>query len=228
MKAFLKKNKNLLIGIAIIAVFIILDIVSKIMAKENLMGKGVISVIPKVFDFYYIENTGGAFGFFSDAAAALTVLIVVTSIASVALAFGLGFFSRKSLILSIGLSLLFVGAVGNLIDRLMQGYVVDFIRFAFWPQFAVFNVADIAVTFGLVFFTIYLLFIYVDPKSKKGKKTKKGEQSELNADTKGGETPVETTNVAEVKEVKKNAKIKKNILSNKARNDNTVTETKEE
>lgn len=69
------------------------------------------------------------------------------------------------------LSLILVvsGGVGNLIDRVAQGYVVDFIRFAFWNRFPTFNVADIAITVGVALLVIYILFI--DGKKEKQRGT---------------------------------------------------------
>lgn len=68
---------------------------------------------------------------------------------------------RKKMANMAFLSLILVvsGGVGNLIDRVAQGYVVDFIRFAFWNRFPTFNVADIAITVGVALLVIYILFI---------------------------------------------------------------------
>lgn len=201
MKQFLKKNRNLLIGLAIIAVFLTLDIVSKMLCNRDLQLNRRIPVIPGVFDFLHIHNEGGAFGLFQDAEAVSIVLKIVSTVASAVLIFCLFYFSKKSKVLSIALALLFAGAVGNLIDRFMQGYVDDFISFAFWPQFAVFNVADIAVTFGLVLFTIYLLFIYIDPKSKKAKaKAQKAESGDtLALDTEAASTELKSKKTKKAK-----------------------------
>ena len=61
------------------------------------------------------------------------------------------------------------GALGNVIDRFFLGYVVDFIRFAFWNRFPTFNVADIAITVGVALLVIYILFI--DGKKEKQRGT---------------------------------------------------------
>ena len=60
------------------------------------------------------------------------------------------------------------GGIGNLIDRMAQGYVVDFIRFAFWDRFPTFNVADIAITVGVALLLIYILFIEGKKEKKRG------------------------------------------------------------
>ena len=77
---------------------------------------------------------------------------------------------RKKMANMAFLSLILVvsGGVGNLIDRVAQGYVVDFIRFAFWNRFPTFNVADIAITVGVALLVIYILFIDGKKEKKSG------------------------------------------------------------
>ena len=111
----------------------------------------VIVLIPGWLRLIYVENTGAAFGTFQGNSPILTVLALV--VVGVIIAY-----FRQSLLrstwLSVALGLQLGGAIGNVIDRLRLGYVVDFIDFPHWPTF---NMADSAITVGVVMLAIYLL-----------------------------------------------------------------------
>ena len=110
------------------------------------------TIIPNVFDLTYVRNSGAAFGLFASVDSALkavllnSVAVVVFLIVS---AYALRS-SHKSVRLQVGLALILGGAVGNLLDRVRFGYVVDFLDFSVsghhWPAF---NVADAAITIGI-------------------------------------------------------------------------------
>jgi len=103
-----------------------------------------------------IQNTGAAFGLFPDQTFTLTV---VASIGAVALLL-CGVFTQRCLpfldnvLGKLVLGLILGGTVGNLVDRLRFGYVTDFIDFKIWPTF---NVADSAVTVGVIIFAYFVL-----------------------------------------------------------------------
>ena len=105
------------------------------------------------FDLVHVRNSGVAFGFLSDGGAILVVGVVLALIALVA--FFVTHTSRRLVWLPTGL--LLGGAIGNLIDRAAKGSVTDFIKF---PHFPAFNVADIAITFGVV----ALIFVLEGPR----------------------------------------------------------------
>ena len=110
-----------------------------------------IVLIPGWLRLIYVENTGAAFGTFQGNSPILTVLaLVVVGVIIV--------YFRRSLLrstwLSIALGLQLGGAIGNVIDRVRLGYVVDFIDFPHWPTF---NVADSAITVGVIMLGVYLL-----------------------------------------------------------------------
>lgn len=67
------------------------------------------------------------------------------------------------------LTLTLAGGIGNLIDRVYLGYVVDMFHFQFWPSYPVFNVADICVVVGVILFLLYYLFLYDKTDSKKAR-----------------------------------------------------------
>lgn len=105
------------------------------------------------------HNTGAAFGMFPAASAALIVLAIGIIILIIVYGVRLAGANRW-LLWGIGLAL--GGAVGNLIDRVCLGYVIDFIDVHFWP---VFNVADIAITCGAILIIITLLYSQKHHKS---------------------------------------------------------------
>ncbi len=116
--------------------------------------------IKNVIDFVYLENRGAAFGIMQNARA---VFIVITVAVLVGVAAYIFVKKPKNKLLLSSLGLIAGGAVGNLIDRIMQGYVVDFIETTFM-DFPVFNVADICVCIGVALLILYMLFF--DGKQK--------------------------------------------------------------
>lgn len=114
------------------------------------------SFIPGVIDLTNIHNSGAAFGILRDAGARW--LFIVLAVAFVALVVWLlkanvikGKFGRWMLVM------VMAGGVGNCLDRIISGYVVDMFSFTFWKDFPVFNVADIFISVCGVLFCIYLL-----------------------------------------------------------------------
>jgi signal peptidase II len=104
-----------------------------------------LSVVPHVLYFTLVHNTGIAFGFFKDCG---IVFIIIPLILTGLLIYNV-YYYRHSEHLNrtyiVAFSLILGGAIGNLIDRIFLGYVIDFIDFRIWP---VFNVADSAITIG--------------------------------------------------------------------------------
>lgn len=140
---------------------VLLDQLSKLWVVDA-MYQSSMAVWPGVFGFTYVENTGAAFGVLGKSTLVLTV---VSALAMVVLCFVLVKFRKElSKFGRVGLALIIAGGLGNLIDRVFLGYVVDFINLEFM-QFAVFNVADICATVG----TICLLIAIIFGERKKGK-----------------------------------------------------------
>ncbi|MCE2928713.1 MAG: signal peptidase II [Candidatus Caenarcaniphilales bacterium] len=150
MNPFIKTSTkfNLLIA----GIFLALDQYSKYWAKSSLEGNEGLIIIPDILEFFYAENTGMAFSNFSDKPLVLTI-IVSSAIAM------LIFLSFKIKYLSLDFALIISGGLGNLIDRLRYGYVIDFIDPVF-VNFAIFNVADIALNIGI----FIMLLEYFRPK----------------------------------------------------------------
>lgn len=123
-----------------------------VMSGLDLQEVGRVFVLPPIFNFTWVENRGVSFGLFGDGSARW-----VLSVFSVAVAGFLGWWAlkadRRLLITAIGLVM--GGAVGNVIDRIRFGFVVDFLDFSGTGVFPwVFNVADSAITVGVVLLII--------------------------------------------------------------------------
>src|SRR5699024_4127097 len=107
------------------------------------------------FSFTYVENRGAAFGILQNQR---WLFIILTVLICVGMFYYLYTSKNISLILRIAMSLILGGAIGNLIDRIKNGFVVDMFHFTF-IDFPVFNVADCFVVVGTILLTYYLLFI---------------------------------------------------------------------
>ncbi len=140
------------------AVMIILitafDQITKFLAVQYLKGGESVDFIRHVVRFHYSENTGMAFSMFSGAR---WVFVVLTVIVCVSILWYLFSDRCKPLWLYWSLGVVAAGGIGNLIDRAFYGYVVDFIEPVFF-DFAIFNIADCAVTLGAASLIIYLIF----------------------------------------------------------------------
>ncbi|MDR3091986.1 MAG: signal peptidase II [Clostridiales bacterium] len=132
------------------------DQLAKRAAAVSLRPVGARIVIPNVLSLTYVENAGAAFGVFEGGR---WVFVVTTGIIMAALCFyylnlpGL----KKFWAVRAALALIFAGALGNLIDRLARGYVVDFIHLLF-IRFPVFNLADVCVVVGTAALAVLLTF----------------------------------------------------------------------
>lgn len=141
-----------MIYILIIIAGIVLDRITKIYAVKHFISNPHSG---SLINLTYLENRGAAFGILQDK----RILFVILTIAIVLYLLYYFITNLKSnpLVLNIAFSLIISGALGNFYDRLFQGYVVDFIEFAF-VDFPVFNIADIFVTVGSGLLIIYILF----------------------------------------------------------------------
>ena len=146
------------VGILIIA---ILDQAAKFFAAGLLQSIKTFPIWENVFHLTYLENKGAGWGVFSGHTWLLTLLTFLVIVAVV----GYVVTKRpKDKILNIALTFIIGGAVGNFIDRVRLGYVVDFFDFTL-INFPVFNLADCFITVGAVMFAVYVIF-YSDKKEK--------------------------------------------------------------
>ncbi len=146
------------ISIAVIAILAVIDRLTKYIAVSTVKTDGPKEFLFGLFQFRYVENTGAAFSSFSDNTEILTVVTVVILIFCLFLLLTRKF---KPLFINVCLLLVTAGGIGNVIDRIAYGYVVDFIEPLF-IDFAVFNFADCCITVGafmLIGYEIYELII---------------------------------------------------------------------
>ena len=176
----MEKKQRILPYFLLIAACVAADQTVKALVRASIPLYGSAELIPGVMDLTYVRNTGMAFSLFSRHTWVLTVLSAVISLVLIA---GLvkGFF-RHPLGRSL-LSLVIAGALGNLIDRAVFGYVTDMFRTLF-IAFAVFNIADICITVGGILLALYLLFFY---ERLEGKSTADGGAPERGAQDDGAQ-----------------------------------------
>lgn len=141
---------------AISFIIVILDQITKAMATANLIMFDPVAIMP-MLNFTLMHNEGAAFSFLSDAGGwQRWFFTVIASVVSVALIIWIKKLSPQEKGMAISLSLILGGAIGNLIDRVRFGYVVDFVdvyyNTAHWPAF---NIADAAISVGAVVMIIY-------------------------------------------------------------------------
>lgn len=141
-----------------VAVLVLLDQLTKYWATHTLKGKSPIVLWNDIFEFQYLENRGIAFGLFQNK----TIVFVIFTIIILAVLiyyYRLIPSSRRMLPLRISFVMLAAGAVGNLIDRVANTFVIDFLYFKL-INFPIFNVADCYVTVSLVLLSCLILFYY--------------------------------------------------------------------
>ncbi len=134
---------------------IILDFLAKCWAKNELSQIGSIPVWEGVLHLTYVENRGAAFGILQNK---VWLFVIVALIAISVMVFVLWKFKARSKVLNLGLCFVMAGAVGNMIDRITLGFVVDFLDFRL-IDFPVFNIADIFVCIGAGLIAIFVIFI---------------------------------------------------------------------
>ena len=152
------KVKHMLIGIALVILGVAIDQITKLIALNNLKGKGSIKVIKNFISLNYTENNGAAWGIFSGK---MWLLYIITIIALGIFTYMLKDFDlKKNTVYSLAMVLIITGTFGNFIDRLFRKYVVDFIEmdFFFYKDFPIFNVADICLTVGVALLLFDVLF----------------------------------------------------------------------
>ena len=138
----------------IVVVFVVLDQIVKYLVRANIELGEVVDFIPHLLGLTYVQNTGAAFSILSGQRIFLILLPAVV-VAIIILYIILKKPQNKLLMLSF--SLIISGGIGNLIDRIRLGYVIDFLDFRL-INFPVFNIADIWVTLGAALFVCLLLF----------------------------------------------------------------------
>ena len=144
----------MLLGIAIVIILIltICDQLLKSWVASSIVLGGSKQLIPGIIELTNLRNSGAAWSIFEGQQTFFTIITIVAIIV-------IGYFIwqyRKNIPMLIGLSLIMAGTIGNFIDRLRQGYVVDMFETAF-INFPIFNIADMCLTIGVIWLIICIL-----------------------------------------------------------------------
>lgn len=153
------------ISLAIGVILAVADQFFKILVANNLKPIGTVSIFGDVFKLTYVENRGVAFGMFKDMP---WLFIVITTILLAAIIIYMFKKHPENKFFYITAALIIGGGLGNLIDRMIYGYVIDYLSLSFFPP--VCNFADYCITVGVILFAVYLLFLSDTFDSKKVKK----------------------------------------------------------
>ena len=174
-----KSLRNKIIVLVVLSVAILaLDLITKYVICGMFAENEGITAIPYLFNIIVVHNEGAAWGILSGNQIGLIILSILL------FAFLVWYFvkeKKKSWFLVISMAFIYGGCIGNLFDRIVFGYVRDFIQFAFWQSFPIFNFADVFLTVGVILFAIYLIIFLV--------KKEKSEDEIINTST--GEVTIE-------------------------------------
>lgn len=149
------------ISLAIAALIVFIDQLIKYFVALYLPHAGTVTAVPYILDLTYVENRGVAFGMFKDMR---WIFVVFTAIIILVLLYIIIFKGIKSKLFLVSSALIIGGGIGNLIDRIFYGYVIDYLQLSFFSP--VCNFADYAITVGTILLVIYLLFFSDSSKTK--------------------------------------------------------------
>lgn len=151
---------NLISWIVVSGILVAADQYTKLLAVTHLKGQPPLVLIEHVFELLYSENRGAAFGMLQGKQGFFFVIAAIVLAAAVwAMIRMPGFDARRYHGLKLCVTMITAGAIGNMIDRTAEGYVVDFLYFKL-IDFPIFNVADIYVTTATALLMVLLLFYY--------------------------------------------------------------------
>lgn len=151
-----KKNlKGVVIFLVVATLSVVLDRVTKLAFQDVPEGQITENVVPGLLRFDCVHNTGAAWGMFGDWTNIFVLIALVVCVCIVFFIFTKSKDFDPITVLSLGF--LFAGALSNAIDRVIYGYVVDFLEVTF-IDFPVFNVADISITLGVILLLVSVFF----------------------------------------------------------------------
>lgn len=155
-----------ILAIIVGIVVLVADQYAKILVATNLELGQSTEFIKGILDFTYIHNTGGAWGMLSGYTWLLVSITLIVMLVCIALLMRYGV---KNKLIFWSLILVLSGGIGNMIDRIFRGgEVIDFLHFAFFKSFPVFNIADIAIVIGAGLLMLYFISGMIkDEKQKK-------------------------------------------------------------
>lgn len=175
----------IIVSVVLMIVSVIADQVTKYLVVSNMELHESIDVIPGVFRFTYIHNDGAAFGSLDDAR---WIFMILSTVAIVAILGYLFWKKPQDKLLLSSLILITSGGIGNMIDRIRLGYVIDFIDFCAFPKIWmwIFNVADVCVCVGAGLLALWMILDTLK-EVKKEKAQKLAAQSAQESDQNGDE-----------------------------------------
>lgn len=159
----------MIVAIIVAVLMIVIDQISKYLIVQNMTLGESVTVIPGLLDFTYTHNDGMAFGLGSGFR---WVFIAVTLLVCGVLVFMMTKDDFKSKVYYASVALIVGGGIGNLIDRILNGYVIDFLALSFFPPIC--NFADYCVTAGTILLVVFIVFYY----GKNKKQTTESEKTE--------------------------------------------------
>lgn len=160
-----------MLAFVVAAAVILLDQLTKYLVARFIPLGGEVDFIPFFINLTHVENEGASFGMLSEHR---WVFMLFSSIAIIGIIFFLIKQYRRHRFMTVSLALILGGGIGNMIDRVFRGAVVDFFEFTF-VRFAIFNVADMFITFGAVLLGIYIVFY--EKKVEESGKAKEGNEN---------------------------------------------------
>lgn len=182
---------------AIIAIFaIVADQISKYIVVQNIELYETVPFIDGFMSFYHTRNTGAAFSMLSEHR---WVFMVFSFVSMGLIVYLLIKEYRRHILLNIALSMVLGGGIGNMIDRIRLGYVVDFFHTDF-VNFAVFNIADCFITVGAILLGIYVIFFEakVERRIQAEKAKQEAEKAEQEAVLASGEPQISENGLQEI------------------------------
>jgi len=146
---------------------LVFDQVTKVYVDRTFFLHESVTILENFFHFTYVRNQGAAFGILSDSAYRLPFFIIVSLVAVIGIVWYYSKLTPQQKLLRYALALILSGAIGNLIDRIRLGEVIDFID-VHWYQYhwPAFNIADSAISIGV---TLLLIDLWREEKQRKRK-----------------------------------------------------------
>nr|WP_319488211.1 signal peptidase II [uncultured Caproiciproducens sp.] len=142
-----------IIVLLISAAAVAIDQILKLLVTSNLKPDTGVTVINGFLKFFYLKNKGAAFGMLQNQR---WFFVVVTLTISIVIIYALFNYKNHNFFSYAASALIVGGGIGNMIDRVLHGYVIDYISVSFFPP--IFNFADCCVTVGTIFLMIHILF----------------------------------------------------------------------
>ena len=183
-----------IITVLLIIATVVLDQVSKYLVVANMELYQSVDIIPGVFRFTYIHNEGAAFGSMADSR---WIFMILSSVAIIAILVYIFWKKPKDKLLLSALILIAGGGIGNMIDRVYLGYVVDFLDFCAFPNLWmwIFNVADAFVCIGAGMLALWIILDTIkEEKAKKAAASASDAQETINP-VKDNESAENTENI---------------------------------